>query len=447
VAQFAGRVFFSGFRGEVINGDKRSPNYANYVFFSQLIKNKQDINKCYQDGDPTSRDASDIVDTDGGFVKVAGAQNIIGMYSMGISLVIIAENGVWALTGGTQSSGFTATSYKLDRISSFGGTSAHSIVLEGDVCYYWANDGIYKIGKNQFGDLTVASLTLTTIQTFYQAIPSLSKQKAFGGYDIINKKIRWIYKQGDFFTESSTTKELIFDSALGVFTCNTIFNAPNNVAEISGMFQSQTSITSDTSSQVFSAGEPVFAGTDEVLSTGSSRVDSQQYLRYFVMVNVGGSLYVTISYYYNTNFKDWYTVDNVGVDAKAYCLTGAATGGDSSIDKQTPYLFMTFVRTESGVNSDFTPASQSGCMVRSQWNYANQIESNKWSPLVQAYRYRMPRFVVSTSDPFNTGFYAITSKNKLRGRGKAIALYFETEEGKDCQILGWNISVNVNQVA
>jgi hypothetical protein len=447
VAQFAGRVFFSGFRGEVIGGDKRSPNYANYVFFSQLIKNNQDINKCYQDGDPTSRDASDLVDTDGGFLKVAGAQNIIGMYSMGINLVIIAENGVWALTGGTQSSGFTATSYKLDRLSSFGGTSAHSIVLEGDVCYYWANDGIYKIAKNQFGDLGVVSMTLNTIQTFYQSIPNLSKQTAFGGYDIINKKIRWVYKQGDFFSDSSSTKELIFDSALGVFTCNTIMNAPNNVAEVSGMFQSQTYITSDTNSDVFSGGNAVLCGTDTVTSESSSRVDAQQYLRYFVMVNVGGLLYVTISYYYNTSFRDWHTVDGVGVDAKAYCLTGASTGGDSSIDKQTPYLFLTFIRTEDGVDSNAVPINQSSCLMRSQWNYANQIESNKWSPLVQSYRYRKARIVENLSDAFDTGFYAITSKSKLRGRGKAIALYFETEPYKDCQILGWNISVNINQIA
>jgi hypothetical protein len=85
--------------------------------------------------------------------------------------------------------------------------------------------------------------------------------------------------------------------------------------------------------------------------------------------------------------------------------------------------------------------------MRSQWNYANQIESNKWSPLVQSYRYRKARIVENLSDAFDTGFYAITSKSKLRGRGKAIALYFETEPYKDCQILGWNISVNINQIA
>src|SRR5690606_19224622 len=43
VADFAGRIWFSGFNGVVFDGDARSPNYNNYVFYSQLIKNKTDF--------------------------------------------------------------------------------------------------------------------------------------------------------------------------------------------------------------------------------------------------------------------------------------------------------------------------------------------------------------------------------------------------------------------
>ena len=47
-------------------------------------------------------------------------------------------------------------------------------------------------------------------------------------------------------------------------------------------------------------------------------------------------------------------------------------------------------------------------------------------------------------DDYETGFEVVTSKNKLRGRGKAFALHMETEAGKDCRILGWSISLNGN---
>jgi hypothetical protein len=47
----------------------------------------------------------------------------------------------------------------------------------------------------------------------------------------------------------------------------------------------------------------------------------------------------------------------------------------------------------------------------------------------------------------DNGFEIISSRNKIRGRGRAIALYMETEPGKDCHILGWNITLNGNPTA
>lgn len=40
-------------------------------------------------------------------------------------------------------------------------------------------------------------------------------------------------------------------------------------------------------------------------------------------------------------------------------------------------------------------------------------------------------------DNYDYGQYVITTKNKIRGRGRAVSLYMRTEPGKDCQILGW----------
>src|SRR5699024_10563732 len=100
-AEFAGRIFYSGFKGIVRGGDGRSPNYTNYVFFSTLVKNRNDLGKCYQDGDPTSRDSADVVDTDGGFLRISEAKGIQSLANIGTSLIVIAENGVWAIDGGS----------------------------------------------------------------------------------------------------------------------------------------------------------------------------------------------------------------------------------------------------------------------------------------------------------------------------------------------------------
>ena len=91
--QFAGRIWYGGFSGAVTDGDAKSPNLSSYLMFSRLVKDRSDINQCYQVADPTSNDDPNIVATDGGYVRVDGAFNIQAIVAVGSSLVILAQNG------------------------------------------------------------------------------------------------------------------------------------------------------------------------------------------------------------------------------------------------------------------------------------------------------------------------------------------------------------------
>lgn len=418
VAEFAGRVFFSGFRGEVIDGDNRSPNYTNYVFFSKLVTSKNDINKCYQEGDPTGRDESDIIDTDGGFLRISEAKDIHTMVRIGSSLIVIASNGVWSIDGGSDY-GFSATNYKVTKLTTFGGLSPSSVVVEGDRPYFWANDGIYMIGKNQLGDMGVQSLTLNSIQSLYDDIPYNAKLTAKGMYDILTKKVRWVYNTGNLLSEFNETRELVFDTALGAFTVNTIGNIFPNSVNVIGVFQASP--------------------------FRSKEISGFQETKYVCIKNSDNEVQFSFCFYKNPNFLDWENVDGVGSDAKAFCLTGTQTLGDSGIDKQVPYLIMHFIKTED-IDQNWMPLNQSGCLFRCQWNFANSIDSKKWSSMQQGYRYRKPHWASGPSMPYDNGFEVITTKSKIRGQGKAFALYFESEPGKDCQILGWNVTLNGNSI-
>ena len=443
VAEFAGRVWYAGFNGQVSEGDKRSPSLSNFAVFSQLVRSRQDFTKCYQEGDPTSREGNDIVDTDGGFVRITGANQIVGMVNLGSSLVILADNGVFAVTGGSDY-GFTATNYKSDRISAFGCISSSSIVVEGGRIFFWSEDGIYAVSKDQMGALVVTNITEKTIQTFYEAISNTTKSIANGVYDPVAKKIRWLYKEGSIFTSTSVTKELIFDTTIGAFYVNRIYNNLANNAEIVGIFASEAFQRGIVSVDVYAGTESVLSGVETVHITETIRQSGIQSARYLVAVSQGGGYYYTIAYYNNTEFRDWQALDGVGVDAKAFVITGEMTGGDSAISKQVPYLTLHFKQTEAGVTAEFTPDKVSGCLVRSQWDWSSSEASKKWSPLFQAYRLRRVQFVESLDDEFDTGFSVVSTKNKLRGRGDAFSLYMETEPYKDCRILGWRLSVNGN---
>lgn len=58
--------------------------------------------------------------------------------------------------------------------------------------------------------------------------------------------------------------------------------------------------------------------------------------------------------------------------------------------------------------------------------------SNKFSRQFQAYRYR-------------DGYLVAISKNKVRGKGRTLQIRFESEEGKDFQLLGWGIEISKEQ--
>lgn len=437
--EFSGRVFYSGFGGKIVDGDNRSPDLSSFVLFSTLVTSPQDIGKCYQKGDPTSRDTPELIDTDGGFIRIAGARNIIAMEHMGASLVVIADNGVWSITGGADN-GFSATNYKVSKISSNGGCSKTSVIRDGENVLYWALDAIYAISKTQYGDLTVTPLTITTIQKLYNNIPSVSKKASIGAYDASNRKARWVYKDVDGISDL----ELVFDLTLKAFYKNRISQLSISSPSIYGIFTTTSFGTAIEEDIVMSDLDVVLSDTDTVTIPSTARTSGVQSTKYLFLINTGSGYQYGFSSYNNPEFKDWKSRDGVGTDAKAFIETGAQCSGDSGIDKQIPYLIMHFRQTETGIVSGIVQ-NQSSCKVKSMWDWGYK-SSTISAPLFQTYRINKANIPLSLTASFSKEFEVVTTKSKVRGRGKAFALYLETEPLKDCRILGWNITQNANTI-
>lgn len=422
LTEFAGRIFYGGFSGKNVGGDVRSPNLSNYVFFTQLVRSTSDIFKCYQQGDPTSRDDSDIVDTDGGFIRLAGAEGILGMVPLGSSLIVVATNGVWSITGGSDY-GFSATNYRVDKVSTFGCISSTSIVEEKGKVFYWGDEGIYVIARNQLGDLSAESITLGRIDSFYQNLPIAARSSAIGVNDKFSGKIRWIYDN------LTSTYELILDTGLGCFYPFEI-KYPNVTTKIVGVFTTSPFNKFFEVDTVAVGADDVFSNTDQVqVDIGSSR-NTLTSVKYLVRVE---SQY-TFAYYNDKAFQDWPEIQ--GIDAKARGVTGAVTANDSSIRKQVQFLTMHFKRPEPEISETSIPESRAGCLSQAKWDWANSAESSKWSALKQIYRNPKPKDLIN--------FDIISTRNMLRGHGRALSIYFETEPGKDCHIVGWNLAIDGN---
>lgn len=445
LSSFAGRVWFAGFSSKVIGGDSESPRMASYVLFSRLVKSSSDVFKCYQEGDPTSSETPDLVDTDGGFIRLDGAYNIQKMINVGDSLMVIAENGVWRISGGS-GYGFKATDYLTSKITEHGSIAPDSVVVVDNTVMFWAEDGIYHVAPNQYGDWVASSLTTNTIQTLFDNIPFTTKSKVQGLFDSYQRKVRWLYN-----TELSPgveAMELVLDVNLGAFYTASI----SQIGSIS--FPKPVSIIKV---PPFTIGDEDFTVIDNmsntvvdnasntVVSAQSSMLSAVSELLYITAApTTDGTFKFTFSYYYDVSFKDWVSHDNVGIDAPAFLLTGWTGFGDFQRMKQIPYLTVYALKTETGFDAELNPLNSSSILTQSQWSWTNSVESNKWGPVFQAYRHKRLWIPEDSNLGFDDGNYVVKTRNKLRGRGSVLSLKFSTEPSKDFRLLGWSYLINAN---
>lgn len=447
VCEYSGRVWYSGFSGQIVNGDSNSPRMASYVLFSQLVQDPSDVLSCYQEGDPTSVDAPDLLDSDGGFIRIEGAYGICGMVNVGKALMVIAANGVWQITGGSDY-GFKATNYLLNKLTNHGSSSPGSVVVVDNTFMYWGDDGIYNIAPNQFGEYTAENIAKKTIQSFYDAIGALEKQSARGIYDSYERKVRWVYNNR--LQTGKKVRELVLDVALSAFYPATIQTVGDGLLPIvvSGV-QVPPFTQSLVDEPITVSLAPVTVSNEAVTVEIDTSSPTTKETMYIAVTGVSPTIKFTFSTYQNGSFKDWSKIDGVGVDAPAYILTGWMAGQDYQRIKQVPYITFHFIKTEDGFeldsSGDYVPVNRSSCLVQAQWEWSNSINSGRWSKAFQAYRFKRHYMVSDISDKFNNGFYTVVTKNKLRGKGKVLSLYITTEPNRECKLLGWSMMLEVNQ--
>jgi len=444
VSEFAGRIWYAGFSGEVVDGDTYSPRMSSHLLFSQLVSSPTALGACHQIGDPTSREESDLLETDGGFVRIDEAFGIQSLINIGNTLIILAQNGVWAVSGGSDF-GFTATTYKVTKVSNHGCANGDTAVLVDDSVLFWGDDGIYQVSGNEFGDLKAVNLTTTTIQSIYDGVSDIKKLSVKGFFDTYDRKVRWLFNNLAGSVED--TGELVLDVALSAFYLNTIptvsATSPNVVAYIEV--------------PPFKLGELIEDVTDVAIVVTDSAVDGTvtievaqeglSELAYLTLLDTSPTLTYTVSRYSDTDFIDWLAFDSVGVDAPATLITGFNGAGDFQRYKQVPYISFHFEKTEDGFTTDelgdIFPTHESSCLVQAQWEWANSAVSGRWGREFQAYRHKRAFIPENAGDTFDNGFSVVTTKNKLRGKGKVLSLQLRTEPLKDCRLLGWSTMTGI----
>jgi hypothetical protein len=430
VESFAGRIFYAGLE---------SAKNSGVILFSRQIETLSELGDCFQVNDPTSEEISDLLDTDGGMVRIPDAVNIKYLYSFGANLFIFADNGVWSING--VDNVFRATEYSLRRVSYTGMLTAESFAEAEGVPFWWSKTGIHTL---QFDEVsanpTEQNISLTTIQTFWDDIGSNARSLVKATYDRLNKKIYWAYPNANETSINKLNNFLILDIPLGAFYPWKVSDETSSTDYIMGLAV-YTGYGSDelVLDVVLPNGDDVVQDSDDVVSTQFSDFATGN-PAIVLLIRDGATGKLTMGTFSGKDFLDWGTTNYLSFAEAGYDFIS-----DLIRQKNSPYI-VTYMRvTEEGwetTESGYEPIRPSGLLVSAYWDFSTTASS----VAQQAYRYKQTP-IVNPGDltEFNYPDTVISSRLKLRGRGRSVRLRFDSEQGKDFVLLGYGVVNAVNQ--
>ncbi len=418
VAPYAGRVWYAGLDSSK-NGGK--------IFYSKTLESEKDFGICYQKEDPTSEDTPGLVDSDGGYIIIPEASSIQALFTTGSILYVLAANGVWVIGGVDQV--FKATEYYVSKISSFGISSKRTLINVADSPVYWDTSGIYTVAIQESTPF-VTSMS-DNIRSFYDAISPDKKKDATAVFDRLGKRIIWMYSSEDETVANKKTKLLIYDLNLQAFFPWEIANTTGTSPYLyDGFFLSGLGSSEVAYNILAGADQVIDASSNTVVETISSTSTSNSDTKFFVRTADG---YLTVANFTDRSFLDWGSANYSSYAETAYDFSGSAM-----LKKNVPYIVSYMRRTEE----NFVPAGAgyvadypSSCLLTVKWDLS--IDSSRWSSPSQLYRMVNYPTVDINDLTFTYPYDTIVARTKIRGKGRVLRMRFESETGKDLNLIGW----------
>lgn len=421
------RAFYAGMVSDSPLDTATSPNLTGFVLYSRTVRNVNDLGKCYSEADPTSEVDSELVDTDGGFVVIPDSGKIHKLVPKADSILVLAENGVWAIRG--DDGGFRATVQQVVKVSDFGVTGPRAVVDAEDTVFYWSRGGIYLITFDG-GVPAAQNITENSIQSLFNGLGNPAKATAVGSFDPTNRQVRWMYNDAPDYDgvsfQSRYNKELVLDLVLTAYYKNSISSIGDPSPYIAGYVEMPDPL--------------LFLEGVRTRGTTVTKYLTVQY----VNTNTGAAA-ITFSYYRDAGFRDWRSLDGTGVGFTSYMVTGYEIAGDTMRTKRVSYITCHFKMTERNAvatNDGVAADNPSGCLVQAQWDWSNHPDSGKWGEPFQAYRLLRPFILPPAGQPITYGHEVVTTKSRLPGSGKAISLLFKSDEDKDFYLYGWSLKIS-----
>lgn len=429
VASYASRVFYAGLGGGTNAGK------ILYSRLIQTIKESSDctvIGECYQQNDPVSEYFSDLLETDGGVIHIPDAYNIRRLYTHNQYLYVFADNGVWVISG--PDNRFSPTSYYISKVSNVGIYSANSFVTAEGVPFWWSKYGIHTFSYDDTSGFPIEqNLSISTIQSFWNDIDTNAKTFVSAAYDRVNKQIFWMYPDNGETLLNKKNNILILDIPLQAFypwRVSTDSSYPVGLFFFDAYANEtfQDTVTDDALDIVTDdALADVYVITSNLIRDSSTQLG--------VLTYSAGKL--TVATFSSKTFLDWTTEPY-----DCYVECGYDFSGDMLLKKTAPYVTVYCRSTEEGFGPGptYTPINPSGLFLEAYWDFKDFPSSKQQVYLVK------PTPVVNPSNLSDNdqNKSVVTSRLKVRGKGRSMRLKFVAEEGKNFILLGYSVLVGVN---
>lgn len=421
------------------------------VYYSQILTPQQFWNagKCYQLNDPTDQTINNLIASDGGVIQIPEMGEAVKLAPIGTGIMIFATNGVWFVGGGAGA--FSATDLAITKISGIGMSSPFSVISIDSDIYWWSDVGIQGLSQKSGifgpvqGNVDKLNITETTIKTFYfNEIDPVGIKNAKAAYDPATNCITWLFQ------------------ATGTGSFPFVYNRMLNYNLTTQGFFPYTITTGEGSIVNNNITQPFVCGLFTTLEVNAitSQTDDRRntYLYFLTLVPSGGDMLLTFSLFNNNSFMDWQTFNGVGFDFASYIEThyemtrnwsNFEVDPNAIVKKTAPWIVTYFRRTEQNfIGNDVNGYSvdlPSSCYLTAQWDWSSSAVSNKWYGPYQVYKLQNLPYPDSTNLTLDTGYLLVQGRFKVRGMGKALQLRFEHSEGKDFNLLGWEVDLGVNQ--
>jgi hypothetical protein len=418
---------------------------SNGVYFSQVLVDKSKAGQCFQEADPTAEDINELIATDGGYIPLPSADEIVRGLEIGNSVMAFARNGVWAISGSDK--GFSATEYQLTQITTIGTDAPFSVVAAADSIFWWSKVGIQQItqASGQFGPIPGAysskNITTDTIDTRFKEVDARSRQFVKGVYDPATNTLHYVYRTSELTRDYGYNRFMNLDLGIGAFYPWSL--TVGSYPYICGVFLTPDLNFLSNGSDVLASGNNVVNSLGDQVVSGTTELSARPSFLHFISAVPSAGVYrFTIGAFSNDQFVDWESYDGTGIVYNSFVESGYEILEDAFRKKQVLYLSVFFRQTEENYvdmgGGDYDVDKPSSCYMTVKWDWATSGNTGKWSQKRQVYRHRRTPIVNDLDLTFNTGTKVVFTKNKVRGTGRAIQFRFETNErGKNFDLLGW----------